>query len=120
MKSYEAMVIIRPDIPEDQAKKVVEGISSEILKIGGKIAESTLSPKQRLSYTLAKHDDGYSLCLRFEAKPAELENLAQRFRLNQDILRHLIIKRNEPSPRARRPRGGTGPVSAHASSGVNQ
>jgi len=93
LKSYEAMVIIRPDIPEDQAKKVVEGVSTEIAKIGGKIAEQTLSPKQRLSYTLAKHDDGYCLCLRFEAKPADLENLTQRFRLNQDILRHLIVKR---------------------------
>lgn len=120
MKSYEAMVIIRPDIPEDQAKKVVEGISSEILKIGGKIAEHTLSPKQRLSYTLAAHNDGYCLCLRFEAKPTELKNLTQRFSLNQDILRHLITKRNEPSPRARRPRGGTGPVSTHASSGAHQ
>jgi small subunit ribosomal protein S6 len=94
LRSYELVIIIRPDIPEDQAKKVVEGISSEISKIGGKVAESTLSPKQRLSYTIGKHDDGYNLCLRFEAKPVEVDNLAQRFRLNQDILRHLIIKLN--------------------------
>jgi small subunit ribosomal protein S6 len=120
LKSYEAMVIIRPDIPEDLAKKVVEGISSEISKIGGKIAEHTLSPKQRLSYTIAKHNDGYCLCLRFEAKPTELENLTQRFSLNQDILRHLITKRNQRAPRAHRPRGGMGPACAPASSGAHQ
>lgn len=93
LKSYEAMVIIRPDIPEDQAKGVADGFSSEITKVGGNIVEQTISPKQRLSYTLAKHDDGYSLCLRFEAKPADLGGLAQRLRLNQDVLRHLITRR---------------------------
>lgn len=93
MKPYEAMVIIRPDIPEDQAKNVADGISGEVAKVGGTIVEQTISPKQRLSYTLAKHNDGYCLCLRFEAKPADLESLSQCLRLNQDVLRHLIIKR---------------------------
>ena len=93
LKSYEVIAIVRPDIPEDQAKNVADGVSSEIAKIGGKVGEQTISPKQRLSYTLAKHNDGYCLCLRFEAKPADLESLAQRLRLNQDILRHLIVKR---------------------------
>lgn len=93
MKSYEAMLIVRPDIPEDQVKNVADGVSSEIAKIGGKIAEQTISPKQRLSYKLAKRDDGYCLCLRFEAKPADLGSLTQSLRLNQDILRHLITRR---------------------------
>jgi ribosomal protein S6 len=86
------MVIVRPDIPEDQAKNVADVVSGEVAKIGGTIAEQTLSPKQRLSYTLAKHNDGYCLCLRFEAKPADLESLSQRLKANQDVLRHLIIK----------------------------
>jgi len=87
------MVIIRTDIPEEQVKNVADVVSGEIAKIGGTIAEQTISPKQRLSYTLAKHHDGYCLCLRFEAKPADLESLSQRLKANQDILRHLIIKR---------------------------
>jgi small subunit ribosomal protein S6 len=87
------MVIVKPDLPEDQLKNVADGVSSEIEKIGGKIEEQTISPKQRLSYTLARHNDGYCLCLRFEVNPADLEGLAQRLRLDQNVLRHLIIKR---------------------------
>jgi small subunit ribosomal protein S6 len=87
------MVIIRPDIPEDQAKNVADLVSGEVAKIGGTVAEQAIPSKQRLSYTLAKHNDGYCFCLRFEAKPADLDSLSRRLRLNQDVLRHLITKR---------------------------
>lgn len=90
MKLYEGMFIVRPDLQEDQTAKVVEGISGEITKAGGTIAESTLSSKQRLAYKVRKHDDGYCLLLRFRIEQAALDGLNKRLRMNADLLRHMI------------------------------
>lgn len=97
MKLYEGMFILRPDLPEDQTAKIAEGISGEITKAGGTIAESTLSPKQRLAYRVRKHDDGYCLIVRFRIEGPALEALNKRFRLNGDLLRHMIVLYT-PSP----------------------
>jgi len=99
LKLYEGMFILRPDLPEDQTKKIVEGISSEITKAGGTIAESTLSPKQRLAYKVRKHDDGYCLVVRFRVEQAAVEGLNKRLRMNQDLLRHMIVVYTPPPAR---------------------
>lgn len=93
LKSYEGMFIIRPDIPDDQAGKIADGITGEITKIGGKVEERTLSSKQRLAYPIGRHPDGYSLSLRFQAPSREMENLKSRLKSSQDLLRHLILVR---------------------------
>jgi len=92
LKPYEAMLVVTPDLPEDQVKKVLEAISNEIAKEGGQIVESSISTKQRLPYRLAKRDDGYYATLKFQAQPSSLANLGERLRLNQGILRHLVVR----------------------------
>ncbi|MCX6355593.1 MAG: 30S ribosomal protein S6 [Candidatus Aureabacteria bacterium] len=92
MKPYEVMLVVTPDLPDDQVKKVVEAISNEIAKEGGQIGESTVSAKQRLPYRLAKRDDGYYATLKFQAQPSSIANLEERLRLNQGILRHLVMR----------------------------
>jgi small subunit ribosomal protein S6 len=93
------MFILRPDLPEDQTAKIVEGISGEITKAGGTIAESTLSPKQRLAYRVRKHDDGYCLIVRFQIEQAAVEGLDKRLRMRQDLLRHMIVVYTPPAAR---------------------
>lgn len=84
------MFVLKPLLSDDEVKKALEGITGEITKEGGQIVESSVSPKQRLPYRLAKHDDGYCACIRFQASPASLGRLRDRFRLNQDVLRQLV------------------------------
>jgi small subunit ribosomal protein S6 len=92
LKPYEAMFIVTPDLPEDQAKKLLESVTSEIAKEGGQIVESALSTKQRLPYRLAKNDDGYYATLKFQAQPSSIERLKERLRVNQSVLRHLVVR----------------------------
>lgn len=93
MKAYEGMFIVRPDIPEDQTGKVAEGVSAAIEGAGGKIEESSMGSKQRLSFPIGKKEDGVYLCVRFRMRPSALPDLDRTFRGNGDLLRHMILKR---------------------------
>lgn len=96
MKLYEGMFMLRPDLPEDQTAKIAEGISGEITKAGGIIADSALSPKQRLAYRVRKHDDGYCLVVHFRIEGPAMEALNKRLRMNGDLLRHMIVLYTPP------------------------
>jgi small subunit ribosomal protein S6 len=103
LNSYEGIFVIKPDVAEEQTRKVAEAISGEIEKSGGKIEESTLGPRQRLCYPIAKSEDGHYLAVRFQAPPSALEGLIHRFRMQGEILRHMIVRRTKaaaaPAPR---------------------
>lgn len=99
LKLYEGMFILKPDLPEDQIAKIAEGISAEITKAGGTIAESSLSPKQRLAYKIGKHDDGCCLIVRFRIEGPAMEGLNKRLRLNPDLLRHMFTVYTPPPVR---------------------
>ncbi|MCX6357804.1 MAG: 30S ribosomal protein S6 [Candidatus Aureabacteria bacterium] len=90
LKSYEVMLILKPELPDDQAAKAMEGIAGEITKLGGQVAPYTMPPKGRLAYRVAKHDDGYCVCLKFQLLPSALVSFKERLRMNTDVLRDLI------------------------------
>lgn len=90
--SYEGIFIIKPDLSEDGTKKVIDGLSEEILKGGGTVDESAPMGKQRLAYRIEDYDDGYYLRVVFSATPETLVALERQLKLNQNIIRHLIVK----------------------------
>ena len=90
--SYEGTFIIKPDLSEDEVKKVIEDLSSEIEGRGGSIEKSVPIGKQRLAYRIGKNDDGFFLRVNFQTAPESMKGFTQQLKLNQNIIRHLIIK----------------------------
>lgn len=92
MKSYEAMLIVRPDLTEEEINKLVESVSGDIKEGGGEVVENSVPPKQRLAYRLAGHDDAYCALLKFKGEPAFLESLKDKLSHRQELLRHMIVR----------------------------
>jgi len=98
LNSYEGLFVIKPDAGEEQVRKVAEGISGEIEKSGGAIEKSSLGPRQRLSYPIARSEDGYYLTVCFTAPASAIEKLNRGFRMNEEILRHMIVRATKAAP----------------------
>ena len=92
MNTYEATLVIQPGLEEEQTKGVVEEVTGLIEKGGGKVTKSELSTKQPLAYKLRRNREGYYLQLGFLCPPKALRDVERRFRINQNILRHLIVR----------------------------
>ena len=88
---YEVLYIIDPAQGE-------EGIAALVEKFKAMVeAEGTLSSidewgKRRLAYAVKKFTDGFYVLINFEAAPAEIKEIDRVLKINDEVLRHLIVK----------------------------
>ena len=48
--------------------------------------------KRRLAYAVKKFTDGFYVLINFEAAPAEIKEIDRVLKINDEVLRHLIVK----------------------------
>ncbi|HLD83095.1 MAG TPA: 30S ribosomal protein S6 [Candidatus Omnitrophota bacterium] len=95
MNKYEAMMIIRPDLSEEQRKELFSQISEVVSKFEGKVTQADIwSEKRKLYFTIKKHQEGAYYLLNFAAPPLKIKEIRQAYKLNEFILRTLITRRD--------------------------
>jgi len=93
---YEVTYIIRPTLEETEIDGRVEHFS-ELLKQGGGevVGEIEKMGKRRLAYEIDDTREGYYVVMKFKSEPAAAKELDRQMRLNDDVMRHLLINVNE-------------------------
>jgi len=99
LESYEITFIVRPDLDEDQIRAVVDGVTSRIDSSGGEvIATFPWNPaRRRLAYPISDFGDGFYVTTTFRFAPDGIKELERAFRLNENLLRFLIVQATELS-----------------------
>ncbi|HDN86446.1 MAG: 30S ribosomal protein S6 [Candidatus Omnitrophota bacterium] len=100
-RRYESMIIVRPDIGEEEKEALFTKISEKIKELGGKVLDSKIWAKERkFCYPLRsrgaekkKYDKGLYWLVKFSLSVEKLANLKETIRLEEKILRNIIIKR---------------------------
>ncbi|RLG10143.1 30S ribosomal protein S6 [Candidatus Pacearchaeota archaeon] len=97
MRKYEMMVIFRPDLGEDGLRESMEKIKEFIEKGGGVVEEmNDRYPwgRRELAYEIKKFKEGYYVIYNFSLENVNyLEELKNFLRLNNDLLRWMILRR---------------------------
>lgn len=94
MADYEAMLIVQPNINEERKKELFDGINDTASKNGAQIVSSGIwSEKRRLSYPIKKFQEGIYYLFAFKASPDTISKLKQAYKLNENIIRLLIVKK---------------------------
>jgi small subunit ribosomal protein S6 len=65
MRIYENVLIVRPDVEEEQIDQIVEQFRGLITGGGGTLDEVDKWGKRRLAYRIGKYEEGYYVVLRF-------------------------------------------------------
>ena len=95
MRKYEIMYIIRPNIEEEAKKALTERFSTILTENGAEVAEAKEWGKRRLAYEINDFRDGYYQLIKVNATPAAVEEFSRLAKINEDILRHIVIKEEE-------------------------
>lgn len=93
MENYEGILIVKPDIKEEDVKNVFKSINDNVVKNGGTIKKEEIWGKRQLAYPVKKFKEGYYYKLDFSAPTSAITKLEEAFRLNDDILRTMITRR---------------------------
>jgi len=93
MKKYEAMVLVRPDLSEDEKKALFSQISDTVTKNNGKVTQADIwLEKKKLVFPIRKYREGTYYLMNFTVAPAAITKINYAYKLNENILRVLIIK----------------------------
>lgn len=93
MNKYEAMFIVKPDLPEAEQKALFQQIHESVTKNNGTVEQGAVwSEKRRLFFPIKKHAEGVYYLLNFKLDPLAIKDIRHAYRLNENILRVLISR----------------------------
>ncbi len=95
MNKYEMMFIVKATMESDQVKATAENMKKVVSECGGNVTEFKELGEKKLAYPIKKELNGYYYVMQIEAsKEAEAE-LSRKAGLDENVLRHLIVKLDE-------------------------
>lgn len=95
MKKYEIMFIVKSANESDEIKACAESMKQIITENDGKIVEFNELGEKKLAYAIKKEISGYYYVMVVEANQTAISELDRKSLINENILRHLVIKLDE-------------------------
>ena len=95
MRPYELMYLLPPTADEERLNAVSERLQTAITGLGGKIDKVVPPARRRLAYEVEHHRDGHYGVVEFSLPPEQSREFDRTIRLTEDILRHLVVRRDE-------------------------
>jgi small subunit ribosomal protein S6 len=104
LREYETVFILHPSSEEARVEEEIEGVRQIILAGSGEIVQVDRWGRRRMAYGIRKVNEGIYTLIRFRSGPGVLTDLDRRYRLREDILRHLTVVAQGPAMSLEPPR----------------
>ncbi len=91
MRSYQSVLILKPDIEEPRVDDVLEKIEDFIKSNGGAILKTEKWGKKRLAYRVKKSRFGIYLNLYHTLEPSGVVHLEKKYKLFDLIIKFMVI-----------------------------
>ena len=95
MNKYEMMFIVKTRLDEEAANKVSKVYEDIIKSMKGNLTDSKNLGNKKLAYPIKKEATGYYYVLNFEATPEIVAEVDRKARIDESVLRHMIIRLDE-------------------------
>ncbi len=96
MRDYEVTLVLQPLMEEEERGQLIERVANQLVP-GEKEGFLTIHHwgQRQLANTINKHQEGYYVHYEVKAEPAQVREVEQGFRYNENILRYLVIRKGE-------------------------
>jgi small subunit ribosomal protein S6 len=96
---YEVMFIVRPDIEDEEADKLIENLSATVKNGGGVVKSAEKLGRRKLAYQVRKFNDGNFILLTVEADGAVVLELERRLRVTEQVIKFITVRMDEEEKR---------------------
>ncbi len=93
-RSYELMYILRPDLDEEQRRGKISKVEQMIHSLDGQVEGTDEWGSRILAYDVKKYREGYYVLVNFTLPAERVRDLEGRFRMEDEILRYQVVRRN--------------------------
>ena len=95
MKAYELLFFVAPTLEEEARANVMGRIESTITAAEGTVDNIDEWGKRKLAYEINKLSEGDYILIDFHADPDHIAELDRVLRINDNVQRHMIVRRND-------------------------
>ena len=95
MNKYELMFIVKTTMESDAASNLANSYKKLITDAKGEVTSFKDMGQKKLAYTIQKQQNGFYYCLNMNANAEIVKELDRRLGLDENVLRHLIIRLDE-------------------------
>ena len=95
MKAYELLFFVAPSIDEDTRANVMDRIQGAVAAAEGTVDNVDNWGKRKLAYEINGLTDGDYTLVDFHANPAGIAELDRVLRINDAVVRHMIVARTD-------------------------
>lgn len=88
MNPYYLTLILKPELEEKARKDILETVSKKFAKV----EKEDLWGARDLAYPIKHNKKGWYAHYHFEAEPKVIAGLDRELKMNEDIIRYLLIK----------------------------
>ena len=93
MTKYEIMFIVKSTLEESTLNNIVKDVQNLISSNGSKVIEFKDMGRKKLAYPIKKEVSGFYYLMNVEATTEAIQEFDRKLRINENILRHLILKK---------------------------
>ena len=95
MKAYELLFFVSPTIDEETRAGVMKRIETTIVGANGVVDNVDNWGKRKLAYEINDLTEGDYTLIDFHADPDDIAELDRVLRINDAVVRHMIVKRTD-------------------------
>ncbi len=95
MRKYEVMYIVNASLEDAKRQEVIESTHGIITDNGGKIVKVDEWGVKEFAYRIEDMTKGYYVVVTFEADNAAIAEFDRLTRINQNVVRYMIVKLDE-------------------------
>lgn len=108
-RDYEMMMVVTPTVAEEGLAEVVERVSGYISGQGGEVQSAVHENpwgRRRLAYAIDDHRDAFYVLYRFTAAGDSIVEIERELKLDEQIIRYLLVRYDEMTEHEDRPPRG--------------
>lgn len=92
MNDYEITYILRPNLEDAEVEERSNAVAEIVRVQGGDVVAIERLGKKRLAYEIGDAREGSYVAMQFKASPAAAKELQRQLRLQEDVLRELLVR----------------------------
>ena len=94
MNQYELALVVNAKIEDETRLATLESAKSLITRFGGNVTTVDDWGKKRLAYEIQKMKEGYYYFIQFDADSTVPNEIEQRIRIMDNVIRYLCIRKD--------------------------
>jgi small subunit ribosomal protein S6 len=95
MREYELYLVIDAEAEEEAASAILDRLTQLITKGEGEVTGVDSRGTRRLAYPIRKKQESQDIILTFQGQPAVLAEMERILKLDERVLRHLLVRTDE-------------------------